>query len=613
METICFFNTAIPWGGGEKWHLETADFLHQKGISVHIVCHKKSVLFQKAKSKTIPHTGVSISNLSILNPLKYAKISQVFKTEKISTIVINLSQDLKVGGIAAKLANVNRIIYRRGSAIPVKNTALNRYLYKHIVDEVLVNSKATLNCILELNPSLFPQERVSIIPNGIDIEQFNKNSFDVYYEKKQNEIVLTNLGRIEEQKNQIFLIKVAALLKEKGVQFKMIIGGEGRLLKTLKFNAQSLGVEDFIQFVGFVKNPINLYMSGDVFLLSSLWEGFGYVIVEAGACKKPVIAFNSSSNPEVVINKKTGLLTPHNELDFFCKAILKFYHQRSLITTMGEAALKHVSRAFDKKIIFKKIEKFLLHSKKIQITAIITTFNEEKNIRRALESVKWVDEILVVDSFSTDQTVSICKSYGASILQRKYDYPAAQKNWAIPKASNPWIILLDADECVSEKLQNEILSKLKTSTKHTAFWIKRKNYFLGKRIRYSGWQTDKVIRFFKKEHHQYQDKRVHEEIKLTSNIGKLKGEIIHYTATDYQAYKLKIERYAQYGAEELYQKDIPISLFQIWLKPGFKFFVSYIVRGGFLDGKKGFLICKLKAHETHLRAKITKQMRYESL
>ena len=146
------------------------------------------------------------------------------------------------------------------------------------------------------------------------------------------------------------------------------------------------------------------------------------------------------------------------------------------------------------------------------ITAIVTTFNEEYNIKRCLDSIQWADEVLVIDSFSTDNTVSICEKMGATVLQRKYKYAADQKNWAIPKAKNPWIILLDADEEASGALQDEIKELLRSKPKQTAYWIRRKNFFLGKYVRFCGWQNDQVIRLFRRDNHRYEDKMVHEEI-----------------------------------------------------------------------------------------------------
>jgi glycosyltransferase involved in cell wall biosynthesis len=237
------------------------------------------------------------------------------------------------------------------------------------------------------------------------------------------------------------------------------------------------------------------------------------------------------------------------------------------------------------------------------ITAIVTTFNEEHNIEKCLRSVQWADEILIVDSFSTDRTIEICEQYGARVLQRVYKYPADQKNWAIPQAKNPWIILFDADEVAETSMKEEIEQLLEADLKYTAYWIRRKNYFLGKRVRFCGWQNDRVIRFFKRDLHKYENKMVHEEIERKGEIGKMKSVFFHHTAVDIGLYTEKIKRYANYSAQEIFMKKKRVNAFHLYVKPAHKFIVSYIIRGGFLDGKTGWIICRLRAKETWLKAK----------
>ena len=611
-KTICFFNTAIPWGGGEKWHFEMAKHLHESGHSVVIFCQKKSILFEKAKAQNIPNKIIGNSNTTFLNPLKLLYFSKLFQKHKIGTIVLNLSQDVKSGGIAAKLSGVKRIIYRRGSAIPVRNSSLNRFLYKNIIDEVLVNSKATQECILQNNTALFPKDYIKVIPNGIDGLGFVKKDFNPFYKRKSSELILTNLGRLEEQKNQLFLVDVANELHVRGLDFHMIIGGSGRLEASIKAKINTFKLESFIKLVGFVENPKDLYMSGDIFLLPSLWEGFGYVIAEAGLSQKPTIAFNISSNPEIIVGNKSGTLVPVNDVIAFCNAIMAFDKNRERIVEMGAFAQKHILGSFDKSMLNRRLVNYLTKKETPKISAIITTYNEEKNIENCLNSITWADEILVIDSFSTDNTVALCEKFGARVLQRKYNYAADQKNWAITQAKYPWIILLDADEMASPNMAAEIKNILHTRPKNTAFWIRRVNYFLGKKVRFCGWQNDRVARFFHRDFHKYENKMVHEELEYTKPFGSLNSNIIHYTTNNIDHYTKKIERYAYNAAHTYIKENKKIGVFNLYLKPAFKFLNSYFIRGGILDGKTGWIICKLRTRETWLKAKIALDYKNEN-
>ncbi|WP_299429680.1 glycosyltransferase [uncultured Maribacter sp.] len=362
MSNICFFNSAIEWGGGEKWHFETSLYMHKKGHNVIVIAHVNSVLIKKLEENNIPCIGLNINNLSFINPLKIYRIKKYLIKINIETIIINLSRDLKIAGIAAKKAKTRRIIYRRGSAIPIKNNFLNRFYFKNIITDILANSIATKKTILENNKYLFPENKIKVIYNGLDIDLFVNNKVSpLIPDKKNDKITLINLGRLEYQKNQKFLIYVAQELKKREMQFRILIGGEGSLRNELQQLTKELEVTQEVEFCGFIDNPKAFMLSGDIFLLPSHWEGFGYVLAEASLCKKPIVAFNLSSNPEVVINKKTGILTATQDIKAFCNAIVKLSKDSKLQYEMGLQGSYFIRKTFDKNLILSKIEKYLLN------------------------------------------------------------------------------------------------------------------------------------------------------------------------------------------------------------------------------------------------------------
>ena len=242
----------------------------------------------------------------------------------------------------------------------------------------------------------------------------------------------------------------------------------------------------------------------------------------------------------------------------------------------------------------------------MKITLIVPTFNEEKVLDRCIRSTKGLaDEILVVDSFSTDNTLEIAKSHGARIIQRKYENSASQKNWAIPQASFSWILLLDADEWLTQKLYEE-LKQIKAQDHEpieSGFWIYRSNHFMGKRVRYSGWRRDKVVRLFKKEDCSYKIQSVHSEIMTSGKLSFLSSPLNHDTYKGISAWEEKLERYAQWQAQDYSQKMGRVTLFHTLIKPSFRFFKHYILSGGFLDGYIGFRISKYAAWSVWLRYK----------
>ncbi len=362
MKTICFFNSTQAWGGGEKWHLETCTQLFKMGYPVMAIAHEKSELYARLSNTGIPCMGINVGNLSFLNLFRINKVKQILIKQNVGTIVMNLSRDLKLAGIASKWAGLERIIYRRGSAIPIKNSMLNRYYFQNVVTEVLVNSLATEITILDRNPNLFPKDKIKVIYNGIDIERFLGHPFKPVYKKKEEEdIILSNLGRLEFQKNQRFLIALAAELKKRRLKFKLVIGGEGRLMNELQNFAEKLQVQQQVEFAGFINNPTDLICSGDIFVLSSLWEGFGYVLAEASLCKKPIVAFDCSSNPEVVIDGITGFLTPVDDIKAFADKVQYLAEHPKKRKEMGENGYAFARKNFDSKKIQEQLVNYLVH------------------------------------------------------------------------------------------------------------------------------------------------------------------------------------------------------------------------------------------------------------
>jgi glycosyltransferase involved in cell wall biosynthesis len=244
-----------------------------------------------------------------------------------------------------------------------------------------------------------------------------------------------------------------------------------------------------------------------------------------------------------------------------------------------------------------------------KLTAIIPTENEEHNIVDAIKSVAFADEVMVVDSFSSDRTIELATPLADIILQREYENSASQKNWAIPQAKHNWILLLDADERVTTKLKKEVLSIINSNTDYSAFWIKRQNYFMGKKVSFSGWKGDRVIRLFKRDENKYENKHVHAEIISSGKIGLLKNIIMHNTFRTKEAYLKKLERYARWQAKDYDTRIKTITIFQTVLKPAFRFIKHYVLQLGFLDGYVGFIISFYQAKAVRMRYNYLKEYR----
>lgn len=236
-----------------------------------------------------------------------------------------------------------------------------------------------------------------------------------------------------------------------------------------------------------------------------------------------------------------------------------------------------------------------------KISALAITLNEAEVIEDFIKSLWFVDEIIVVDSFSSDETVSIASRYeNVCVLQRKFDNFSDQKNYAIAQSKNDWVVFFDPDEKISKEMGQEILEALK-NPKAVAFSVKRELYFMGKRIKYSGFQTDWVVRVFDKNHCEYNGNLVHETLDVTGETAKLKTRLPHHTYKNFDDYTRKLHRYSALQARMLYDKKKKPNLFHFLFRPAYRFWHQYLLRLGILDGKEGFILAYINAFSVFKR------------
>ena len=249
-----------------------------------------------------------------------------------------------------------------------------------------------------------------------------------------------------------------------------------------------------------------------------------------------------------------------------------------------------------------KIVIFTQNFEVTKLTAIIPTKNEIDNIEAVLTSVDFADEILVIDSFSDDGTFEKAKTLATKVIQREFDFYGAQKNHAISQAQHEWIILLDADERVTPELKTEIISVLnQDKIPHDAYKIKRINHFMGQRVRYSGWRNDSVIRLFKRDLCKYDDRHVHEALKVNGTVGQLKHKFLHYSYRSFDHYMQKMNHYANLQANDYDKKTGALTPYHFVIKPLWGFIKHYIVQSGFRDGVVGLTIGYVQAYVVFMR------------
>jgi len=239
------------------------------------------------------------------------------------------------------------------------------------------------------------------------------------------------------------------------------------------------------------------------------------------------------------------------------------------------------------------------------ISIIIITFNEESNIKRCLDSLEGVsDDILVIDSGSTDKTKQICDKYDLRFITNKFEDYSSQKNFGNKLAKNNFILSIDADECLSKELKQSILSINFDDKENRAYTMNRLNHHSGKPIKYGGWYPDKKLRIWNKNYGKWEG-IIHEwtDFSIFPTKYHLEGDILHYTYNSREEHKKQARKFASLNAQSDHSKNIKINYFYLLMSPLFRFITTYFFKFGFLDGSIGFFIAKTTANATFLRKK----------
>lgn len=249
------------------------------------------------------------------------------------------------------------------------------------------------------------------------------------------------------------------------------------------------------------------------------------------------------------------------------------------------------------------------------ISALLITFNEEENIEGVLQNLSFADEIIVVDSYSTDRTAALAKKHPkVTFIERKFVNYTDQKSYALSQATYDWVLFLDADERMTPELKKEVLEVVHSEEPEAvAYYFKRTFMFQDKVLRFSGWQSDKNYRLFRKDKVKFTpDRIVHETLVVDGPSATLKNKLLHYSFKNYEDYKGKMVKYGKMKAVEEYRKGNRASWYHFVFRPAYKFLNHYILRLGFLDGKRGITICYLNALGVLSRYREMKRLASES-
>ncbi len=343
---LLFVNSITIYGGGEVWMINTMSELIFRGYSVTLICKNEAEIISHATKAGIDVYPCRMSG--DLDPFSISGIVKIMRRKKIDIALVNTSKDLRLCGIARWFSKRTKIIARQGIDYPLKNTFRYKLSYNKFADSIVANSEATKQTMLKNAPWL-DEEKINIIYNGINPEIFSVEStrnLRSEFGFTDTDILLGFVGRLSVQKGIEYLLDAFLLLYEKYQNAHLLIVGDGELKDQVKRFSIEHNVEKNIHLLGFRNDIHDIMRTIDIFVLPSLWEGFGIVLIEAMASSKPCVASEISSIPEIVLENETGILVPPKKSKAIADALIKLISDPFLRKKFGENGQRIVKEKF---------------------------------------------------------------------------------------------------------------------------------------------------------------------------------------------------------------------------------------------------------------------------
>jgi len=343
---LLFINSITIYGGGEVWMLTVMRELAKRGYKVTLICKPEAEIIQQANESGIDVLPIRIAG--DFDPFTISEIAGIYRKRKIDIVIANVGKDIRLAGLAAKFVSGVSVIALHQVDREIKNNLRYRITYNSLADMIVVNSFATKNTLLKSAAWLL-DEKIKVVYHGIDYEKYsvtNTKNIRTELGLSQQDFIIGFVGRLNVQKGVKYMLDAFKLVAEEFKNVHLVIAGTGELERMVKEFATKFNLEDRIYLLDFRKDIPDLMRTFDIFLLPSLWEGFGIVLIEAMAAGKPVVATSTSSIPEIVEDNRSGILVPPENTGAISNALKKLISEPELRIKYGKEGQKIVREKF---------------------------------------------------------------------------------------------------------------------------------------------------------------------------------------------------------------------------------------------------------------------------
>ncbi len=353
---ILFINSIQMFGGGEVWMLRTLRALQERGHHVWLCCRPETELAKRAIAQGVPVKLLTFRG--DFDPFTIARLARFMKQERIEVVLTNMDKELRLGGIAAKIAGVPAVIPRRGIDYPLKNHWRYRLAYNVLATRLIANSVATKQALLLNAPWLDP-ERIEVIYNGIDMQPFlqpSRRCLRTEWGVPKEAPLLGFVGQLDKRKGIDILLEAFARIYRQIPQVRLVLVGRGPLQEMIESEVRRQNWGSAVLLPGFINDVVSVMQAIDILLLPSRWEGFGIVLIEAMAAGKPAISTNTSSMLEIIADSQTGYLVPPGDAETLASRAIDLLQNPELREQFGRAGRERAAELFTIECMIDKLE-----------------------------------------------------------------------------------------------------------------------------------------------------------------------------------------------------------------------------------------------------------------
>lgn len=366
-QNILFMNTGTGWGGVEGWHYKTATELKNRGYSIFVLAVKDKQFYEKCKEVGLIVDEIKqIKNGTFMNPYRVFWLVKYLKKNNIDAIFFCQSSHFKYASVAAKIAGLEKVIYRRALAKPINNRFYNKLFLKYCITDLMFISKVTRDESLKyISSDYFSREKMKLIYNGVKVNDFSnpniKTDIKEEFGIKDNELIIGNIGRLCRQKAQHYLIEALPKVLKEFNNIKVLLVGSGGKKEVFKDRVKELGIENKVIFTGFREDIPSILKQIDFMVHTAIYEGCPWIILEGMMVGVPIVATDSTSLPEFIVDGETGYLAENKNSDDIAQKVINMINNQDR-DKMGERAAEIARNQFSFKRMIDDIEEKILNT-----------------------------------------------------------------------------------------------------------------------------------------------------------------------------------------------------------------------------------------------------------